>query len=88
MTTGDHIFNINQQTIDVYQQKMRAQTKEMKDRVKMLEAGAENAGADMRIRYKKNLNSNDSAAERLMNFKCGWIVCRAAVDPLLPGRHV
>lgn len=59
------MLNINEQTIAAYQQKMRAQIKEMKARMQMLEAGAENAGADMRIKYQKNLNDWKSRFEEI-----------------------
>lgn len=59
------MLNINEQTIAAYQQKMRAQIKEMKARMQMLEAGAENAGADMRIRYQKNLSDWKSRFEEI-----------------------
>lgn len=59
------MLNINEQTIAAYQQKMRAQIKEMKARMQMLEAGAENAGADMRIRYQRNLSDWKSRFEEI-----------------------
>ena len=49
------MLNINEKTLDAYQQKVRAQIKEMKAKMQMLEAGAEKASADMRIRTQKNL---------------------------------
>ena len=50
------MLNINENTMDAYKQKARAQIKEMKAKMQMLEAQAEKAGADMRIKYEKNLN--------------------------------
>jgi len=42
--------------MEAYRQKVRAQMKEMKAKMQMFEANAEKAGADMRIKYEKNLN--------------------------------
>ena len=50
------MLNMNEKTMDAYQQKVRAQMKEMKAKMQMFEANAEKAGADMRIKYEKNLN--------------------------------
>ena len=50
------MFNVNEKTLDVYQQKVRAQIKEMKAKMQLLEAGAEKTSADMRIKYQKNLD--------------------------------
>lgn len=49
------MLNINQETMEAYQQKARAQLKEMKARLQMFEARAENASADMKIKYHDNL---------------------------------
>lgn len=49
------MLNINQETIEAYQQKARAQLKEMKARLQVFEARAENASADMKIKYQENL---------------------------------
>jgi len=49
------MLNINENTIDAYKQKTRAKIKEMKAKMQILEASAEKAGADMRIKYQKNL---------------------------------
>jgi len=50
------MFNVNEKTIDAYQQKVRAQIKEMRAKMQMFEANAEKAGADMRIKYQEKLN--------------------------------
>jgi phage shock protein A len=49
------MLNINQETIEAYQQKARAQLKEMKARMQVFEARAENASADMKIKYQDSL---------------------------------
>jgi archaellum component FlaC len=49
------MLNINQDTIEAYQQKARAQLMEMKARLQVFEARAENASADMKIKYQDNL---------------------------------
>ncbi|NJC98021.1 MAG: hypothetical protein C3F07_15930 [Anaerolineales bacterium] len=59
------MLNLNKQTIEAYQQKMRAQIKEMKAGMQMLEARAENTGADMRIQYQKNMNDWKSRIEEI-----------------------
>jgi archaellum component FlaC len=59
------MLNLNQQTIAAYQQKMRAQIKEMKARMQMLEAGAENTSADMRIKYQNILGDWKSRVEEI-----------------------
>jgi predicted nucleic acid-binding Zn-ribbon protein len=43
--------------MDAYQQKIRAQIKEMKAKMQMLEAGAEKSSADMRIKYQQELSN-------------------------------
>jgi len=50
------MLNINENTMDAYKQKARAQIKEMKAKMQVFEAQAEKAGADMRVKYEKNLN--------------------------------
>jgi uncharacterized protein YukE len=50
------MFNVNEKTLDAYQQKVRAQIKEMKAKMQMFEANTEKAGADMRIKYQEKLN--------------------------------
>lgn len=50
------MLNLNEQTITAYQEKVRAQIKEMKARMQMFEAGLEKSGADIRIKYQKNLD--------------------------------
>jgi hypothetical protein len=49
------MLNLNEQTLAAYQDKVRAQVKEMKAKMTMLEAEAEKSSADMRIKYQKNL---------------------------------
>ncbi|MBE0669222.1 MAG: coiled coil domain-containing protein [Anaerolineales bacterium] len=49
------MLNINQKTMEAYQQKARAQIKEMKARMQMFEARVENATADLKIKYQNNL---------------------------------
>ena len=51
------MFNLNEKTLDAYQQKIRAQIKEMKAKMQMFEAGAEKTSADMHIQYQKNVNA-------------------------------
>lgn len=60
------MLNLNEQTLAVYQQKIRAQLKEMKAKMQMFEASAEQAGADMRIEYQKKL---DEWKSRLNNIE-------------------
>ena len=50
------MLNLNEKTIEAYQQKIKAQVKEMRAKMQMLEAGAEKSSADMRIKYQKNLD--------------------------------
>jgi len=50
------MLNLNEQTLTAYQQKVRAQIKKMKAKMQMFEAGLEKSGADMRIKYQKNLD--------------------------------
>lgn len=50
------MLNINENTLDAYRQKVRAQIKEMKAKMQMLEARAEKSNADIRIKYQKNMN--------------------------------
>lgn len=57
------MLNINENTIDAYKQKTRAQIKEMKARMQIFEANAERASADMRIKYHKNLDDWKSRFE-------------------------
>ena len=49
------MLTVNEKTLDAYKQKVRAQIKEMKAKMQMLEAGAEKTSADMRIKTQKNL---------------------------------
>jgi archaellum component FlaC len=51
------MLHIDEKTIGAYQQKIRAQIKEMKAKMQMLEAGAEKSSADMRIKYQQELNN-------------------------------
>ena len=50
------MLNVNEKTLDAYKQKVRAQIKEMRTKMQMLEAGAEKTSADMRIEYQKNMS--------------------------------
>ncbi len=50
------MLNVNEKTLDAYKQKVRAQIKEMKAKMQMLEAGAEKNSADMRIKHQKNMS--------------------------------
>lgn len=50
------MLNLNEQTITAYQEKVRAQIKEMKAKMMMLEAEAEKSSADMRIKYQESLD--------------------------------
>ena len=54
------MLNVNEKTLDAYKQKVRAQIKEMKAKMQMLEAGAEKNNADMRIKYQKNMSDWES----------------------------
>jgi hypothetical protein len=51
------MLHVNEQTLDAYKQKVRAQIKEMRAKMQMLEAGAEKNSADVRIQYQKNLDN-------------------------------
>lgn len=50
------MLNVNEKTLDAYKQKVRAQIKEMKTKMHMLEADVEKNNADMRIKYQKNMS--------------------------------
>lgn len=50
------MFNINENTVDAYKQKARAHLKEMKANMTIVEANVEKAGADMKIKYQKNID--------------------------------
>ena len=50
------MLNINESTLDAYKQKVRAQLKEMKAKMQMLETRAEKSNADIRIKYQKNIS--------------------------------
>jgi hypothetical protein len=47
---------MNEQTITAYREKIRAQVKELKAKMLMLEAEAEKSSADMRVEYQKYLD--------------------------------
>jgi len=49
------MLNINEQTMDAYKQKAMAHLKEMKAKMQIVEANTEKAGADMKIKYQKNI---------------------------------
>jgi len=59
------MLNINENTIDAYKQKARAQLKEMKARMQIFETSVEKAGADMKINYQKNLDDWKSRFEEI-----------------------
>lgn len=80
------MLNLNEQTLTAYQQKVRAQIKELKARMQLFEASLEKSGADVRIKYQKNLNEwkshfrdveaklddlSDSAEENWENIQTG-----------------
>ena len=48
------MLNLNETTIDAYKQKIEAEVKEMKAKMKLQEANAEKSSADMRIKFQKN----------------------------------
>ena len=50
------MLKTNEETMDAYKQKARAYLKEMKARMQIVEAHAEKAGADMKIKYQKNID--------------------------------
>jgi ElaB/YqjD/DUF883 family membrane-anchored ribosome-binding protein len=50
------MLNLNEQTLTAYQEKIRAQIKEMKARMTILEAEAEKSSADVRVKYQKRLD--------------------------------
>ena len=47
------MLHLNEQTLDAYKQKVEAQVKEMKAKMKLIEARSQNSRADMRIQYQK-----------------------------------
>ena len=51
------MLHLNERTLDAYQQKVKAQIKEMKAKTRMFEAGTEKASANMRLKYQKNLDN-------------------------------
>ncbi|MFL7871839.1 MAG: hypothetical protein AB8I58_23625 [Anaerolineales bacterium] len=51
------MLHLNERTLDAYQQKVKAQIKEMKAKMRMFEAGTEKANANMRLKYQKNLDN-------------------------------
>ena len=50
------MFNLNEKTMDAYRQKIKAQIKEMKAKMLMLESEAEKSSADMRIKYQAKVD--------------------------------
>lgn len=50
------MFKLDEKTIDAYKEKVKAQIKEMRAQMQMVEARAEKAGADTRIKYQKNMD--------------------------------
>jgi uncharacterized protein YukE len=87
------MLNINENTIDAYKQKARAQIKEMKAKMQVIEAGAEKAGADMRIKYQKNLddwksrfNDIEMKLDNLSDTsKDAWDDVRSGIDNAMNG---
>ena len=82
------MFNVNEKTLGVYQQKVRAQIKELKAKMQMLEADAEKTSADMRIQYQKNLDDWKSRFQEIEmkldklseSAKSGWNDIRSGID--------
>ena len=50
------MLNINENTMEAYKQKAKAHLKEMKAKMKIVEANIEKASADVKINYQKNLD--------------------------------
>jgi len=50
------MLNINEQTMEAYKQKAKAHLKEINARMQIVEANAEKAGADVKIKYQKNID--------------------------------
>lgn len=82
------MLQINEKTMDAYQQKIRAQIKEMKAKMQMLEAGAEKSSADMRIKYQQELSNWESRfkdiekeLDKLSNSaESAWDDVRSSID--------
>ncbi|MGB7875754.1 MAG: hypothetical protein WBL25_15345 [Anaerolineales bacterium] len=82
------MLNLNETTIDAYKQKIRAQVKEMKAKMQLLEANAEKSGADMRMEFQKNQDDLQSRFKdiemRLDRFsnsaKDSWDEIRSGID--------
>jgi len=85
------MLNINENTIDAYKQKAKAQIKEMKAKLQVVEAQAEKAGADMRIKYQKSFNDwksrfddIDTRLNKLSDSsKDAWEEIRTGIDKTL-----
>lgn len=54
------MLNLNETTIDAYKQKIEAEVKEMKARMKLAQANAEKSSADMRMKFQKNQDDLES----------------------------
>jgi uncharacterized phage infection (PIP) family protein YhgE len=82
------MLNINQETMQAYQEKAKAQVKKLKAQMQIIEAGIQNANADMRIQYQKNLADWKSRFEDIemklnnMSESAGdaWQEVRSGVD--------
>jgi hypothetical protein len=82
------MLNLNEKTLDAYKQRIRAQIKEMKAKMQMLEAGVEKTNADMRIKYRKELedwksrfNDVELKLEKLSNSaESSWAEIQSGID--------
>ena len=82
------MLHLNERTLDAYQQKVKAQIKEMKAKMRMFEAGTEKANANMRLKYQKNLDNwksrfkdVETRLEKLSNSaESGWDDIRSGID--------
>lgn len=89
------MLQINEKTMDAYQQKIRAQIKEMKAKMQMLEAGAEKSSADMRIKYQQELSNWESRfkdiekeLDKLSNSaESAWDDVRSSIDTSIKDLH-
>lgn len=89
------MLNLNEQTITAYQEKVRAQIKEMKAEMMMLEAEAEKSSADIRVKYQESLDDLKSRFKdmeiRLDRFsnstKDAWDDIRSGIDKSMSELH-
>ena len=85
------MLHVNENTIDAYKQKTRAQIKEMKANIQLIEARAEKAGADVRIQYQNKLKGWKSRLEAVESELNGlsdstqeaWDIVRSGIDNAL-----